>query len=145
MVKEPTYPNNIHLFMPTAERLVVFMNLAVTQYIFIAYIYWQVLGVDLLKDLCNVSHTYNCIEGLCKYPKPSNSLKLLFRFPKSTLKGTLPSFLTHEIHNECQNYFCSILRKRSCPHSTPVFLTWNPLCLQISNPHNHPMLQNGWH
>lgn len=34
--------NNIHLFMPTAERLVVFMNLAVTQYVFIAYIYWQV-------------------------------------------------------------------------------------------------------
>lgn len=36
MMKEPTYPDSVHLFMLTAERLAVFMNLAVTQYIFIA-------------------------------------------------------------------------------------------------------------
>lgn len=122
MVKEPTYLNSVHLFMPTAERLVVFMNLVVTQYVFIAYIYRQALGVDLLKDLCNVSHTYNCIQRLCKYPKPSNSLKLLCHFLKSTLKGTLSPFLTHERHNKCQDYFCSLLRKSSCPHSALVFV-----------------------
>lgn len=122
VVKEPTYLNSIHLFMPTAERLVVFMNLVVTQYVFIAYIYRQALGVDLLKDLCNVSHTYNRIQRLCKYPKPSNSLKLLCHFLKSALKGTLSPFLTHERHNKCQNYFCSLLRKGSCPHSALVFV-----------------------
>lgn len=145
MVKETTYPNTKHLFMPTAERLLAFMNLAVTQSTFTARIYRQVLGVDLLKDLCNVSHTCNCMQGLYKYPKPSSCLKLLFHFLKSTLKGTLSSFLIHETHNECKNYFCSILRKISCPHSAPVFLTLKPLCLQISKSHGYLVLQNGWH
>lgn len=39
MVRQPALPNNMHLFMPTAERLAVFVGLAVTQYVFIAYIY----------------------------------------------------------------------------------------------------------
>lgn len=83
-----------------------------------------------MKVLCNVSHTYNCIQGLCKYPKPSNSLKLLFHFLKSTLKGTLSSLLSHETHNECQNYFCSVLRKKilsslstSIPYMETTLLT----------------------
>lgn len=39
-VRQAALPNNMHLFMPTAaKRLEVFVGLAVTQYIFIAYIY----------------------------------------------------------------------------------------------------------
>lgn len=92
-VRQAALPNNMHLFMPTAaKRLAVFVGLAVTQYIFIAYIYWQGLVVDLLKDLCSVSHPYNCIQGLCKYSKPSNSLKLLFHFSELSFKRNTPFF-----------------------------------------------------
>lgn len=137
MAKEPTYPNNIHLFMPTAEKLVVFMYLAVILHIFIAYIYWQVLRVDLLKDLCNVSRIYNCIQGLCKYPKPSNSLKLLFHFLKSTLKKNT-FFFPHLwntyrmpklfLHNTKEKILSSL--STSIPYVKPT-------CFQISNPHSH--------
>jgi len=39
IAREPTAANNMYLFVPTAERLVVFIGLAVSQYLFIVYIY----------------------------------------------------------------------------------------------------------
>lgn len=113
-------------------------DLAVTLHIFIAYIYWQVLRVDLLKDLGNVSHIYNCIQGLCKYPQPSNSLKLLFHFLKSTLKRNMLFFPHLWNTYRMPKLFLHHTKEKILSSLSTSIPYINPSCFQISNLHSHP-------
>lgn len=138
-MREPSAANNIYLFVPTAERLVVFIGLAVSHYLFIAYIYWQNLVVDLLRNLCNIPNPYNCIQRLCKFSKPSNSLKLLFQYIKSTLKGTLFSFARYSEKDPLLTQHQYFLHRENKTKTNRIKTT-----LPLSNPYGHPELQNGW-